>query len=183
MAEEKQPASRLAAARESQAQQPQAADRTSSPASDREVELAQLQNENLRLQLQIAETNKRASELNVAAAEKNNRDVMEEAQRKEEALVARLKVEREAAVRWLQDGPRKFWVHLAHQLPVGTTLDNPVLMVGGESEYDVWEKYKTKLGILHTSHVPAIVPAVEGEPCPVAEILAKAENGYRPEMV
>ncbi|MDE2472890.1 MAG: hypothetical protein KGL35_30275, partial [Bradyrhizobium sp.] len=84
---------------------------------------------------------------------------------------------------WREEGPKKFWVHLAHQLPVGTTLENPVLLIGAEHEHEAREKYKTSLGIRRTPHDIAVVPAVEGEACPVAEVMRLAMEGYHPEAI
>lgn len=139
-----------------------------------ELEIERLRNENLKLQLQLTER--------LADAAKP-RDVLAEAQRKEDAIVARLKAEREEFKRKLEEGPRKFWVHLAHQLPVGTTLDHPELLVGAHDEHEARRKYQAALGIISTPHTPAVVEAAEGVPCDSATLIAEAEKGYRPQLV
>lgn len=166
MADEKQPspaASRLAASRE----------RHAGDNDSLTLEIERLRNENLRLQMQMTDR--------LADAAKP-RDPLAEAQAKENAMVARLKAEREEGRRKLAEGPRKYWVHMAHQLPVGTTLEHPALLVGGHDEHEARRKYLAAIGVISTPHVPAVTEVVEGSPCESAALIAEAERGYRPAM-
>lgn len=173
MAEEKQPAAdRLAAARKQQ------------ESIDRELELARLQNENLKLQNEMLARQERIADAQLRAIEAAKpRDLLVEAQQKEDAIVARLRAEREEGVRKLQEGPRKYWVHMAHQLPVGTTKDHPEVLVGGHDEHEAARKYLASLGVIRTPHQPAVVEAIEGVACDSAALIAEAERRYAPQAV
>jgi hypothetical protein len=188
MADEKQPAtqpaadaaqSKLAQARQ-QRQQGDVGDRI----SDRELEFARLQNENLKMQNEMLARQEKIADAQLKAIEAAKpRDVLVEAQAKEDAIVARLKAMRDEAKRKLEEGPRKFWVHMAHQLPVGTTLQHPELLVGGHDEHEARRKYLAVLGVISTPHTPAVVEAFEGVECNSKELIAEAEKGYRPQAV
>ena len=140
----------------------------------------------LRLQAKIAEDNRKSAELQLQAAELNAKiaegrkdaGVLADAERREAATVARIKADREECLRKLQEGENKYWVHLAHQLPTGRSIDHPELLVGGCDEREAEEKYKKALGIIFTPHRAAVIPAIEGEEAPSAELIAKAEEGY-----
>lgn len=189
MAEDKQAAAdRLAAARQQQPKQEQTAGiapaAIAAQSIDRELELARLQNENLKLQNEMLARQEKIADAQLKAIEAAKpRDPMVEAQQKEDAIVARLKAEREEGVRKLREGPRKYWVHMAHQLPVGTTIDHPEVLVGAHDEHEAARKYLAALGVISTPHQPAVVEAFEGVPCNSAELIAEAEKRYRPQSV
>lgn len=197
MAEEKQPAAqpaeskadaaqnKLAQARQ-QRQQGDAAPAApaTAPAIDRDLEMLRLQNENLKLQNEMLARQEKIADAQLKAIEAARpRDMLVEAQAKEDAIVTRLKAERDEAKRKLQAGPRKFWVHMAHQLPVGTTKTHPELLVGGYDEHEAARKYLAALGVIATPHTPAVTEAFDGVPCNSAELIAEAEKRYRPQAV
>jgi hypothetical protein len=179
MEEKKSEAAQDKLAQARQQRQPEASDRT-----ERELELARLQNENLKLQIEMLERQEKIADAQLKAIEAAKpRDVLAEAQAKEDAIVNRLKAEREECRRQLEEGLRKFWVHMAHQLPVGTTIDHPELLVGAHDEHEARRKYLKVLGVILTPHVPAVVEMVPDVPCDSTALIQEAEKGYQPQSV
>lgn len=142
------------------------------PHIEAQLELERLRAENLKREHENLVLQKELAEAST------NSGMMADAERREAATVARIKAEREECLRKLQDGPNKYWVHLAHQLPTGRSKEHPELLVGGRDKREAEHKYQQALGIIHTPHKAAVIPAIEGEEAPSELLIAKAEEGY-----
>lgn len=159
---------------------PKAAEQVASHDTERmrlENESLRLQNENLRLQLAQSENMKAIAEA------MRPRDALADLQKKESELVGRLERERREAREALEAGPRKFVVHLQHQLPVGTTLAKPQLLVGAENEYEAAQKYKQFMSIRKTVHEIAVVEVTADPDLAAAEVISAAARGYHADLL
>lgn len=142
-----------------------------------ENENLRLQNDNLRLQLQQTESMKAIAEA------MRPKDALADLQKKEAELVSRLERERREEREALEAGARKFVVHLQHQLPVGTTIAKPQLLVGAENEHEAAQKYKQFMRIRKTVHEIAVVEVTADVEQAEAEVISAAARGYHADML